>query len=118
MQQDSTNAERQNDKIVHQFIEGFLDTRKRESKYLKRMNRTCQKMIEERISQTPDLKSLLFLYENNSWVQELLVSHILLKMYHHAALWGIEGLHSNPDFRVYYKRRFYLRRRPPNMPKY
>jgi hypothetical protein len=116
MQQHSENAKEQNDQVIHQFIEGFLDTGKKEPKYLKRMNQSCQKMIEERISQTPDLKHLLSLYKNSPWIQKLLVSHVLLKMYHQAALWGIETLEPK-TLEVQYKRHFYLNRRPHNVPK-
>jgi len=113
---DSENTTGKNDKIVRQFIKEFLDTRKRESKYLKRMHQSCQQMVEERISQTPDLEHLLSLYKDDPWIQNLLVSHLLLKIYHQAASWGIETLHPKPALEVHYKRRFYLNRRPPHMP--
>ena len=113
--QESINASRNNDKIVRQFIDGFLDTRKRESRHLKKLHQSCQQLVEERISQTPDLEHLLSLYENDPWIQNLLVSHLLLKMYHQAASWGIETLHSKPALKVQYKRRFYLNRKPPNL---
>ena len=116
MQQEQINATGQNDKIVYQFIQGFLDTRKRESKNLKRMNRACQRMVETRISQTPDLKHLLSLYESDPWVRNLLVNHVLLKMHHQAALWSIENLQPKPALEVHYKKRFYLNRRSRYLP--
>jgi hypothetical protein len=73
-------------------------------------------MVEERISKTPDLKHLLSLYESDPWIQELLVSYVLLKMHHQAALWGIETLQPKAALEVQYKRRFYLKRRLPNVP--
>ena len=96
VQQESVNIKQQNDKIIRHFIQGFLDTRKKEYKQLKKINLTCQKMIETRISQTSDLKCLLSRYENDPWIQKILVNYVLLKMYHHAALWGVEDSRPRP----------------------
>ena len=112
----SINASKNNDKIVRQFIEGFLDTRKREARHLKKLHQSCQQMVEERISQTPDLKHLLSLYKDDPWIQNLLVSHLLLKIYHQATSWGMETLQPKPVVKVQYKRPFYLNRRSPHMP--
>lgn len=41
MQQGSEDAKGQNDKIIRQFIQGFLDTRRSECKQLKAINLKC-----------------------------------------------------------------------------
>ena len=115
MQQESEDTKGQGDKIIHQFIQGFLDTRKKEHKKLKEMNLACRKMIETRLSQKSDIKCLLFRYEDDPWIQKMLISYILLKISHHAALWDIETLRPKSGLEVNYKRRFYLNRRPHNM---
>ena len=90
MKQHSENAKEQNDQVIHQFIQGFMDTRKRESKRLKETNLSCRKMIETRISETSDISRLLSKYQDDQWIKKVLVNYILLQMYHHAALWGAE----------------------------
>jgi hypothetical protein len=112
----SEDTKQQNDRIVRQFIDGFMDTRKREFRYLKKLHQSCQQLVEERISQTPDLEYLLSLYKDDRWVQELLIAHILLKIYHQAASWGMETLQLKPALKVQYKKRryYYLNRRSPD----
>lgn len=112
----NNKIKQQNDKIVRQFLDGFLDTRKRESRHLKKLHHSCQKMVEERILQTPGLEHLLSLYKDDPWIQKLLVSHLLLRIYHQAASWSMETLHPKPAVKIHYKRPFYLNRRPPHMP--
>ena len=58
MQQEQINAMGRNDKNKYQFIQGFLDTRKKESKNLKRMNRACQNMIESKRVSNPLLQKV------------------------------------------------------------
>lgn len=96
MQQESENIKGQNDKIIRQFIQEFLDTRKNECKQLKAINLKCRRMVETRMDQTSDLKLLLSKYENDPWIQKILVSHILLKISHHATFWGTEDLQPRP----------------------
>jgi hypothetical protein len=90
MQQGSENAKGNNDQIIHQFIQGLVDERKREYKLIKETNLSCHKMIETRISDTPDVKHLLFKYQDDPWIKKILVSYILLKIYHNTTLWGVE----------------------------
>lgn len=90
MQQGSENVKEKNDQIIHQFIQGFVDSRKRECKHLKEANLFCRKMIEARISETPDVNRLLFKYQGDPWVKKILISYILLQMCHHAVLWGVD----------------------------
>lgn len=84
------------DKIIHQFIQGFLDTRKKEGKQLKEVNLTCQKMIKTMLSQKTDTKCLLFRYEDDPWIQKILINYILLKISHHAPFWGTEDFQPKP----------------------
>lgn len=74
----------QSDKIIHHFIQGFLDTRKNDYKKLKEMNLAYQKMIETSISQQSDLKGLLSRYKDDPWFQKILVNYVILMVYHHA----------------------------------
>jgi hypothetical protein len=90
MQQHTENTKGQDDQIIHQFIQGFVDSRKREAKQIKETNLSCRKMIEARISETPDVNRLLFKYQGDPWIKKILVSYILLQMYHNSALWGVE----------------------------
>ena len=114
----NNKTKQQNDKIVRQFLDGFLDTRKRESRHLKKLHQSCQQMVEERISQIPEMEDLLSLYKDDPWIQNLLVSHLLLKIYHQAASWSIDSLYPKPAVKVHYKRPFYLNRRPPNISRF
>ena len=90
MQRHSENAKGQDDQIIHQFIQGFEDSRKREPKHIKETNLLCRKLIEERISETPDVNRLLFKYQGDPWIKKILVSYILLQIYHNTTLWGVE----------------------------
>jgi hypothetical protein len=90
MQQHAENTKGQGDQIIHQFIQGFVDSRKRESKHLKETNLSCRKMIEARISETPDVNRLLFKYQDDPWIKKIFISYILLQMCHHAALWDVD----------------------------
>jgi hypothetical protein len=89
-------TKKQGDKIIHQFIQGFLDTRRNECKQLKVINLKCRRVVEKRMDQTSDLKLLLSKYENDPWIQKILVNYVLLKMYHHAALWNVEEPRPKP----------------------
>ena len=82
----------QSDKIIHHFIQGFLDTRKNDYKQLKEMNLEYKKMIEKRISQQSDLKGLLSRYKDDPWFQKILVNYVILMVYHHATAktWGYD----------------------------
>lgn len=90
MQPHSENAREQNDQVIHQFIQGFMDLRKREAKHLKETNLLCHKLIETRISETPDVNRLLFKYQDDPWIKKILVSHILLQIYHRITLWDVD----------------------------
>lgn len=90
MQQGSENAKGKNDLIIHQFIQGLVDSRKREYKLIKETNLSCHKMIETRISDTPHVNRLLFKYQDDPWIKKILVSYILLQIYHNTTLWGVE----------------------------
>jgi hypothetical protein len=90
MQQHTENTKGQDEQIIHQFIQGFVDSRKREYKHLKEMNLSCRKMIETRITETPDVNRLLFKYQGDPWVKKILISYILLQMCHHTALWDVD----------------------------
>jgi hypothetical protein len=90
MQQESVSTKGQGDKIIHQFIQGFLDIRKKESKQLKELNLTWRKMIEARLTQKSDIKYLLFRYEDDPWIQKILINYIFLKIFHHAALLDVD----------------------------
>jgi hypothetical protein len=59
MQQGSVGTKEQGDQIIHQFIQGFLDTRKKECKQLKEINLKWRKVVETRFFQTSDLKRLM-----------------------------------------------------------
>lgn len=96
MQQGSEDAKGQNDKVIRQFIQGFLDTRRNECKQLRAINLKCRRVVETRMNQTSDLKLLLSKYENDPWIQKILINYVLLKMYHHAALWSVEDSQSKP----------------------
>jgi len=96
MQQGSEDAKGQNDKIIRQFIQGFLDTRRNECKQLRAINLKCRRVVETRMNQTSDLKLLMSKYENDPWIQKTLVNYVLLKMYHHAALWSVEDSRPKP----------------------
>ena len=80
----------QDEQIIHQFIQGLVDSRKREYKRLKETNLLCRKLIEARISETPDVNRLLFKYQGDPWIKKILVSYILLQMYHNPILWSAE----------------------------
>ena len=99
MQRESKHTTGQGDKIIHQFIQGFLDTRRNECKQLKVLNLKCRRVVETRISQTSELKLLLSKYKNDPWIQKTLVNYVLLKMYHHAALWSVEDSRPKPKRR-------------------
>ena len=90
MQQHTENTQGQDEQIIHQFIQGFVDSRKREAKHLKETNLSCRKLIEARISETPDVNHLLFKYEDDPWIKKILVSYTLLQMYHHVTLWDVD----------------------------
>lgn len=91
MKKGSENAKGQDGQIIHQFIQGLVDLRKREAKQIKETNFLCRKLIEARISETPDVNRLLFKYQGDPWIKKILVSYILLQMYHHSDLWEVEG---------------------------
>lgn len=90
MQQHSENTTGQDEQIIHQFIQGFVDSRKREFKLIKETNLLCRQLIETRISETPDVNRLLFKYQDDPWIKKILISYTLLQMYHDAALWGVD----------------------------
>ena len=90
MQQHTENTQEQDDQLIHQFIQGFLDSRKREFRRIKETNLLCRKLIEERISETPEINCLLFKYQEDPWIKKILISCILLQIYHHDALWDTE----------------------------
>ena len=103
MQQGSENTRGQNDQIINKFIQGFVDSRKRESKHLKETNLSCRQMIEIRISETSDVNRLLFKYQDDPWIKKILVSYLLLQMYHHAALWDVDDSQPKKNKRIQYK---------------
>ena len=84
--------ELENNRIIHGFIESFLDTRKKEVKQIREIRLSCRKMIEERISGVQKLNNLLLSYKDEPWIKELLISHILLKIQHWVAFRGEEKL--------------------------
>gem|GEM_PF-4367393 len=88
MQQGSLNKKEQNNRIVHHFIQGFLDKRNKGYKQLKQKNLELQKIVETRISQESDLKCLLSRYEDDPWVKKILISYVL--MYHYASSWDVK----------------------------
>lgn len=90
MQPYSENTKGQGDQIIHQFIQGFVDSRKREFKLIKETNVLCRQLVETRISETPDVNRLLFKYQDDPWIKKILISYILLQMYHDSALWGVD----------------------------
>ena len=90
MQQESGNTKEKNDKIIYQFIQGIVDERKKETKHIREVNLSCRKMIETRISQTSSLDRVMSKYKDDQWIKEILISHILLRMYHHVTLWDVE----------------------------
>ena len=90
MQQESENTTGQSDHIIHQFIQGFVDSRKKEFKLIKETNLLCRQLIETRISETPDVNRLLFKYQDDPWIKKILISYILLQMYHDSVLWGVD----------------------------
>lgn len=92
MKQKSKATKGLGDKIIHQFIQGFFDTRKKECKQLKKVNLKCQKMIKTMLSQKTDTKCILFRYEDDPWIQKILINYILLKITHHATFWSTEDL--------------------------
>ena len=94
MQQGSENAKGQDAQTIHQFIEGLVDERKKEYKLIKATNLSCQEMIETRISDNPDVKRLLFKYQDDLWIKQILVSYILLQIYHNTTLWVVEDSQS------------------------
>lgn len=100
MKQESGSTKEQNDKIIYQFIQGFVDTRKKEAKHLKEMHLSCRKMIETRISETSDLNRVLFKYKDDPWVKEILISNVLFRMYHHVALLDVEESKSKISFKI------------------
>ena len=97
----------QNDQVIHQFIQGFVDSRKRESKHIKETNLSCRKMIETRISETPGVNRLLFKYQDDPWIKKILISYILFQMYYHAALWDIEDSNPKKNKRVQHERHYF-----------
>lgn len=109
MQQGSKNTKGQGDQIIHQFIQGFVDSRKRESKHIKETNLLCRQLIETRISETPDVNRLLFKYQDDPWIKKILVSYILLQMYHHTTLWGVEDSQpmSKKNKRIQHERHYF-----------
>lgn len=107
MQQGSEDTKRQGDKIIRQFIQGFLDTRKRESKRIKETNLLCRQLIETRISETSDVNRLLFKYQDDPWIKKILVSYILLQIYHHAALWDVDDSQPKKNKRIQYERHYF-----------
>lgn len=96
VKRDSKDTKGLGDKIIHQFIQGFLNPRKKECKQLKEVNLICQKMIKTMLSQKTDTKCLLFRYEDDPWIQKILINYILLKISHHATFWGTEDLQPKP----------------------
>jgi hypothetical protein len=82
----------QDEQIIHQFIQGLVDSRKREYKRLKETNLLCRKLIEVRISETPDVNRLLFKYQDDPWIKKILINYTILQMCHHAALWDVDDL--------------------------
>lgn len=109
MEQEFKDIKGQSDEIIHQFIQGFLDTRKKDHKKLKEINLECQKMVEERMSQKPGLKRLLSKYENDPWIQKILIRYVLLKIYNQSALWVVEDseLKSKKNKRGQYESRYF-----------
>lgn len=94
MQKHSENAKGQGGQIIHQFIQSFADLRKREFKNIKETNLLCRKLIEARISETPDVNRLLFKYQGDPWIKKILVSYIMLQMYQNSVLWSVEDSQS------------------------
>jgi hypothetical protein len=90
MQPRTENTAEQNDQIIHQFIQGLVDSRKKECKHLKETHLSCRNMIEARISETPDVNRVLFKYQGDPWVKKILISHIFLQMCYHATSWDVE----------------------------
>ena len=92
MQQESENMKVKNDKIMNNFIQGFLDTRKNDYKKLKEMNLAYKNMIETSISKQSDLTGLLSRYKDDPWVQKILINYVILMVYHHATAktWGYD----------------------------
>lgn len=80
----------QDDQIIHQFIQSFADSRKREAKHIKETNLLCRKLIEARISETPDVNRLLLKYQGDRWIKKILVGYVLLQMYQNSDLWEVE----------------------------
>ncbi len=91
MQRGSVSTKGQGDQIIHQFIQSFVDSRKREIKHIKETNLLCRQLIETRIAEAPDVNRLLCKYQDDSWIKKILVSYVLLQMYHNITLWGAEG---------------------------
>lgn len=105
MQSRSEDAKGQGDQIIRQFIQGFVDSRKKEFKLIKETNLLCRQLIETRISETPDVNRLLLKYQDDPWIKKILVSYTLLQMYHDASLWDVDD--SLEGRKCYIKELFY-----------
>lgn len=79
-----------NYRLLQAFVNGFVDKITTPYKSLKAVNTLCRKAIEEHLSQSPDIKNLIFRNkEHGAWIKEIIINYTILTLQAHALLWEI-----------------------------